>query len=188
MRRFGIIVSVLMFAAISGCSSPLNAREAQTGDVVRVDYTLTLSDGSIADTSEGRAPLEFTLGAGEVVPGFDREVTGLSVGESTEFTLAPEDGYGEPKPELVLELPRNADQEDEQLEVGATVYLSGPNNIPIPAQVLELTDETVKLDANHPLAGEELTFAVELIEIVDEGEEAASESDSEIDEEASSEP
>ena len=187
MSRFGILVSVLMFAALVGCSSPLNAREAESGDVVRVNYTLTLSDGSIADTSEGRAPLEFTLGAGEVVPGFDREVTGLAEGESTEFTLEPEEGYGEPKPELVLELPRNTEQEEEELEVGATVYLSGPNNIPIPAKVLELSDETVKLDANHPLAGEELTFAVELIEIV-EGEETASAEDSGSGEDVSGEP
>ena len=188
MRRIGIIFSVLLFAAIAGCSSPSNAREAKSGDVVRVNYTLTLADGSIADTSEGRAPLEFTLGAGDVVPGFDRGVTGLEVGESTEFTLAPQDGYGDPRPELVLELPRNTEQEDEELEVGATVYLAGPNNIPIPAKVLELNEETVKLDANHPLAGEELTFAVELLEIVGDGEESASEIDSGSDTEASGEP
>lgn len=168
MRRIGIFLSLLVFATLMGCNSALQAEEAQSGDVVRVNYTLTLSDGSIADTSEGRAPLEFTLGAGEVVPGFDHGVTGLQVGESAEFTLTPEEGYGEPRPDLVLELPRNPEQEDEEISVGDTVYLAGPGNIPVPAKVLELDNEMVKLDANHPLAGEELNFAVELVEIVAE--------------------
>ena len=168
MRRIGIVLCLLVFAALAGCSSALQAQEAQSGDVVRVNYTLTLADGTVADTSEGRAPLEFTLGAGEVVPGFDSGVTGLEVGESAEFTLTPEEGYGEPRPELVVELPRNPEEEGRDIAVGDTVYLAGPGNIPVPAKVLELNDETVKLDANHPLAGEELNFAVELVEIVAE--------------------
>ena len=168
MRRIGIVLCLLVFAALAGCSSALQAEEAQSGDVVRVNYTLTLSDGTVADSSEGRAPLEFTLGAGEVVPGFDSGVTGLEVGESAEFTLTPEEGYGEPRPELVVELPRNPEEEGSDIAVGDTVYLAGPGNIPVPAKILELNDETVKLDANHPLAGEELNFAVELVEIVAE--------------------
>ncbi|MEM9535912.1 MAG: peptidylprolyl isomerase [Cyanobacteria bacterium P01_E01_bin.45] len=168
MRRIGMILSVLVLSVLMGCSSALQAQEAEPGDVVRVNYTLTLSDGTIADTSEGRAPLEFTLGAGDVVPGFDNGVTGLQVGESAEFTLTPAEGYGDPRPELVMELPRNPENEDRDISVGDTVYLAGPGNIPVPAKILELDDETVKLDANHPLAGEELNFAVELVEIVAE--------------------
>lgn len=167
MRRIGIFLSVVMLVVLAGCKNPLNAREAQSGDLVRVNYTLKLSDGSVADSSEGREPLEFTLGAGEVVPGFDRGVTGLQEGESTEFTLTPEEGYGESRPELVLDLPRDPEQEDGELVVGMTVFLAGPGGTPIPAKVLEFDDETVKLDANPPLAGEELNFAVELVEIVD---------------------
>ena len=184
MRRIGIFLSLLVFATLMGCSSALQAQEAQSGDVVRVNYTLTLSDGSIADTSEGRAPLEFTLGAGEVVPGFDRGVTGLQVGESAEFTLTPEEGYGEPRPDLVLELPRNPEQEEQEIEVGDTVYLAGPGNIPIPAKVLEFDDERVKLDANHPLAGEQLNFAVELVEIVAEEGATAEETPGAVDEDS----
>ncbi|MEM9567987.1 MAG: FKBP-type peptidyl-prolyl cis-trans isomerase, partial [Cyanobacteria bacterium P01_E01_bin.34] len=110
----------------------------------------------------------FTLGAGDVVPGFDNGVTGLQVGESTEFTLTPAEGYGAPRPELVMVLPRDQENEEQNISVGDTVYLAGPGNIPVPAKVLELDNETVKLDANHPLAGEELNFAVELVEIVAE--------------------
>lgn len=168
MRRVGMVLSFVVLIALVGCSSALQAQEAASGDVVRVNYTLTLSDGTIADTSEGRAPLEFTLGAGDVVPGFDRGVTGLKVGESTEFTLAPEDGYGPQNPDLVLERPRAPEQEPPDMAVGGTVFLVGPGNIPIQAEVLEMNDETVTLDANHPLAGEELNFAVELVEIVAE--------------------
>ncbi|MGK7910998.1 MAG: peptidylprolyl isomerase [Synechococcus sp.] len=166
MRRIGMLLSTLVLTVLVGCGSTLQVQEAQSGDVVRVNYTLTLSDGTIADTSEGRTPLEFTLGAGDVVPGFDRGVTGLKVGESTEFTLAPEDGYGPQNPDLVMQRTREPEQEPPDMAVGDTVFLVGPGNIPIQAEVLELNDETVTLDANHPLAGEELNFAVELVEIV----------------------
>ncbi|WP_017324383.1 peptidylprolyl isomerase [Synechococcus sp. PCC 7336] len=165
MRRFGLFLSALLFVLLAGCQSILPKTVAQSGDLVRVEYTLTLADGTIADSSEGRDPLEFTLGAGEVVPGFDSGVSGLHVGESAEFTVPAAEGYGDRQSELILTLPLNED-EVEVPEVDSTVYLNGPGGIPIPAKVLEIADESITLDANHPLAGQDLTFAVELVEIV----------------------
>ena len=169
MRRFGLLFAGLWLVLLTSCQSILPGTVARAGDVVRVEYTLTLADGTIADTSEGRAPLEFTLGAGEVVPGFDRGVDGLREGESTEFIVPASEGYGEHQPELIFALPRNPD-ETETPTVDATVYLNGPGGIPIPAKVLEIDDESIVVDANHPLAGQVLTFAVELVEIVDDAE------------------
>ena len=177
MRRFGLIALTIIALALAGCQSLLAQSTAQAGDLVRVDYTLTLSDGTVADSSEGRGPLEFTLGAGEVVPGFDNGVTGLGVGESTEFLVPAADGYGEPQPDLILELPRQEEQEGQELTVDTPIFLSGPGGLPIPARVLEIKEETIVVDANHPLAGEDLNFAVTLVEIVDDtgSEDATSE-------------
>jgi peptidylprolyl isomerase len=141
------------------------APSAQVGDTVKVDYTLRLDDGSVADTSAGKTPLEFTLGAGEVVPGFDRNVTGMKVGESKEFTVTAQDGYGPARPDLVVTLPLDA--VETVPKVGETVSLTGPNGISIPAKVVKVSGDGIRVDANHPLAGQSLTFAVELLDILE---------------------
>src|SRR5690606_22626441 len=119
-------------------------------------YRGTLDDGSEFDSSAGRDPLEFTVGSGQVIPGFDNAVVGLAVGDKVEVRLAPDDAYGEHSDERVITVPK--DQAPEGLEVGQQVMLGQS-----PATVMEVTDEAVVVDANHPLAGQALTFEIELV-------------------------
>ncbi len=134
-------------------------RVAQDGDLVEVHYTGTLDDGSEFDSSVGRSPLEFVVGSGQVIPGFDDAVRGLKVGDSRTVRIEPTDAYGEYDPSFVLEFP--ADSAPEGLQAGDRVTLNNGQ----PAVVLEVTDEIIRIDANHPLAGEALTFVIELVGI-----------------------
>ena len=134
-----------------------------SGDRVTVHYTGTLDDGSEFDSSRDGDPLDFEIGAGNVIPGFERAVTPLSVGESTTFRLDPADAYGEPRDDLVFEVPiTNA---PDGLTAGDSVQLATGQ----PATVIAVSEAAVQVDANHPLAGQALTFAVELMSVVSEG-------------------
>ena len=132
---------------------------ASDGDTVAVHYRGTLDDGSEFDSSEGRDPLTFVVGSGQVIAGFDDAVRGLAVGESRTVRIEPEDAYGEYTEEAVIDFP--ADSAPEGLQVGDAVTLGNGGR----GTVLEITDEFVKIDANHPLAGEALTFDIELVSI-----------------------
>ena len=135
-----------------------------SGDRVMVHYTGTLDDGSEFDSSQGRDPLEFEVGSAQVIPGFEKAVEVLSVGESTTFRLEPGDAYGEARDDLVFEVPQaNA---PDGLTAGDSVQLATGQ----PATVLAVSEQTVKIDANHPLAGQALTFSVELMSVVSEGQ------------------
>lgn len=139
------------------------------GDTVRVHYKGTLTDGSCFDSSEGREPLEFVVGEGQVIPGFDAAVTGLEIGESTTVTIPAAEAYGEHSDEGVQTFPRDAFPPDAAPEVGWAVELSAPDGQRVPAIIASVTDEELILDFNHPLAGQDLTFVIELVEIVDAG-------------------
>ncbi len=140
--------------------------EAKTGDTVRIHYTGTLADGSTFDSSAGRDPLEFKLGSGQVIPGFDKAVTGMTVGQEHTVEIAASDAYGAHDPNGKQSFPRDKVPDDIPLEIGTQLQLSGPQGQPIMVTVAEVTDEVVILDANHPLAGKDLTFKIELVEIV----------------------
>lgn len=140
--------------------------EAKPGDTVRIHYTGTLADGSTFDTSAGRDPLEFTLGAGQVIPGFDKAVTGMSVGDSQKVEIPCDEAYGEHDPNGLQSFPREKVPENIPLDIGTRLQLSSPQGQPIMVSVHDVTDEEVILDANHPLAGQDLTFQIELVEIV----------------------
>lgn len=140
--------------------------EAKAGDTVRIHYTGTLSDGSTFDSSDGRDPLEFKLGAGQVIPGFDKAVTGMAVGDSQTVEIPSEDAYGAHDPNGRQGFPRDQVPEDVPLDIGTRLQLSGPQGQPIMVTVAQVTDTEVILDANHPLAGKDLTFQIELVEIV----------------------
>ena len=138
---------------------------AQQGDTVRIHYTGTLEDGTVFDSSEGRDPLEFTLGSGQVIPGFDEGVTGMSVGEKKSINIPPEKAYGERNEEMILQVPADQVPPDLNPEVGQKLQMSGPQGQTVVVEVMEVTDETITLDANPPLAGKALNFEIELVSI-----------------------
>lgn len=139
----------------------------QTGETVRVDYTGTLADGSQFDSSAGRAPLEFTVGQGMMIPGFEAAVIELEPGESVTVTIPAAEAYGERMDQAVQQAPREIFGGDiDTLEPGLTVHLANPDGQQFNAQVVGITDEHVVLDFNHPLAGQDLTFAITLVEVV----------------------
>jgi len=135
---------------------------AQAGDKVKVHYQGTLADGTIFDSSEGRDPLEFTLGTGQVIPGFDAAVIGLSPGQSVVTTIPPDDAYGPANPEMIIEVERDRFPEDMELEEGLELQLSGGGGQAFLVRVIEIAADKVTLDGNHPLAGEALTFRIQL--------------------------
>ncbi|MFU8891103.1 MAG: FKBP-type peptidyl-prolyl cis-trans isomerase [Anaerosomatales bacterium] len=136
------------------------------GTTVRVHYRGTLEDGSEFDTSKGRDPLEFTIGSGEVIPGFESAVADMAVGDSTTITLDAENAYGGYHEEAVQVVPVTAFTDDPY--EGAVVQLLGPNGERLAATITSIEGDDVTLDFNHPLAGKELTFEIELIEVVAE--------------------
>jgi len=138
-------------------------RAVEVGDHVRVNYTGRFENGSVFDSSVGHNPLEFTVGADEVIAGFDRAVIGLKPGESCQVVIPPADGYGEHIPEMVAEVERHLIPNNEQLVLGSMLEVSMENGQSLEVQVVELSDESVVLDGNHPLAGKELHFEIEVL-------------------------
>jgi peptidylprolyl isomerase len=137
---------------------------AKTGDTVHVHYTGTLTNGMPFDSSHGREPLEFTLGAGGVIAGFDDAVTGMQVGETKTVTIPAEQAYGGRRDEMVLTIPRAQVPPNVRPEVGQQLRV-GRGAEALDVVVREVTDDHVVLDANHPLAGEDLTFELELVSV-----------------------
>lgn len=138
--------------------------QAKSGDTVQVHYTGTLTDGTIFDSSEGRTPLEFTVGSGQVIRGFDEGVAGMSQGEKKTINIPVEDAYGPANEEMIFTLNRSDIPADIPLELGMTLNMHEDGNPrPIPVIIRNLTDTSVTLDANHPLAGQDLIFEVELV-------------------------
>ena len=138
--------------------------QAKAGDTVRIHYTGTLKDGTVFDSSEGREPLEFTLGAGEVIPGFDAAVSGMEVGASRTVTIPAAQAYGPRRDDMILAIPRDQVPPHINPEVGEQLQV-GQGNDQFLVTVAEVTEQEVVLDGNHPLAGEDLTFALELVAI-----------------------
>jgi peptidylprolyl isomerase len=141
-------------------------QQAKKGDVVRVHYTGRLTDGQQFDSSVGRTPLEFTLGAGQMIKGFDTGVEGMAIGEKKVINISPEEGYGPKNPEAIIEFPKEQVPEDMKLEPGMELTLQNQHGHPVPVVVMEVKDDVIILDANHSLAGKDLVFDIELVEIV----------------------
>ncbi len=142
-------------------------QQAKEGNVVKVHYSGRLTDGTLFDSSEGREPLEFTVGAGQMIKGFDAGVLGMSIGEKKTLQIAAEDAYGMRDEEAIIEFPAENIPEDMKLEPGMQLTLRNQNGQPVPVIVLEVKEEVVIMDANHMLAGQDLVFDVELVEIVE---------------------
>ena len=138
---------------------------AKSGDTVKIHYTGTLDDGTQFDSSEGREPLEFELGAGQVIPGFDAAVDGMDVGENKSVRIEAGSAYGERHDQLVQQVPRSALPEEITPEVGMALQSQSPEGQVANLVITEVTDETITVDANHPLAGQALNFDIELVAI-----------------------
>jgi len=138
----------------------------QAGSTVHVHYTGKLSDGTVFDSSRERDPLEFTVGQKQVIPGFENAVVGMGEGDTVERTLPADEAYGTRRDELVIEFERANFPEDVEPQVGMHFELRTQDGRPIPAQVVAVGQESVTLDANHPLAGQDLTFEIEVVKIV----------------------
>jgi peptidylprolyl isomerase len=140
--------------------------QAQVGDMVRVHYTGRLADGTIFDSSMEREPLEFTLGGGELIPGFEQAVLGMTAGESRTATILADQAYGPHRAERVIDVERHHLPPDLQPELGQRLQMSRPDGTTINVVVTMLTETQVTLDANHPLAGQDLIFDLILVEIL----------------------
>ena len=139
--------------------------QVKSGDTVRIHYTGTLADGSTFDSSAGRDPLEFTVGSGQIIPGLDTAMPGMAVGETKRVEVPAEQAYGEPNADALQAVPRSEIPADIPLDIGTQLQVQTPSGQVMPVTVAEVTKEQVTLDANHPLAGKDLTFDIELVEI-----------------------
>lgn len=139
--------------------------EAKKGDQVAIHYTGKLEDGTVFDTSRDRDPLEFTLGQGQVIPGFEKLVEGMAEGETKEAQVPSDDAYGPRRDEMVLNVPRDRLPEDLDPEVGQHLQMQAQDGQVFEVTVTDTAEESIEIDANHPLAGEDLTFEVELVRV-----------------------
>lgn len=139
--------------------------QPKQGDKVQVHYTGTLTDGTQFDTSAGAEPLEFTLGEGQLIPGFEQAVADMKLGETRTVTIVADEAYGPRYDELLEDVPREMMPKDLELTEGLELQGSSPDGHPMRYTVVAFTDETVTLDGNHPLAGQDLVFELELVTI-----------------------
>jgi FKBP-type peptidyl-prolyl cis-trans isomerase 2 len=139
--------------------------QAKPGTTVSIHYTGTLDDGTTFDSSDGRDPLTFQMGEGQIIPGLESALSGMSVGEEKTVTIPSDQAYGPLNPQAVQQVPREAVPADIPLDLGTQLQVQTPDGRALPVVVTEVTDEQVTLDANHPLAGKDLTFAVEVVSV-----------------------
>jgi FKBP-type peptidyl-prolyl cis-trans isomerase 2 len=139
--------------------------KVKDGDTVKVHYTGTLENGEVFDTSENREPLEFTLGQGQLIPGFEKAVTGLNIGDSTTVDIPSKEAYGDVREDLIISVPKNQLPDNIEPQVGMQLQVNQPDGQPVPVRVTEIGDENLTLDANHPLAGKDLSFKIEVVDV-----------------------
>ncbi|NBB74758.1 MAG: peptidylprolyl isomerase [Bacteroidetes bacterium] len=144
--------------------------KAKEGDTVQVHYTGKLKDGTVFDTSEEREPLSFTIGEERVIPGFEKAVVGMEPGDTKTEELPPAQAYGEHREDMVMELERDQLPDNLEPKVGQQLQLRMQNGQEVPVVITELGEESVTIDANHPLAGKDLVFEIELVEIGEDSE------------------
>lgn len=140
-------------------------QQAKSGDTVKVHYHGRLTDGTTFDSSEGREPLEFEVGSGSVIAGFDNGVTGMAIGEKKTIQIPVEQAYGPKDPGMLVEFPKSNFPPDMNPELGMRLNMTNGSGQVIPVVITDIQEESVTLDANHPLAGEDLIFDIELVSI-----------------------
>lgn len=158
-----IVLAVILMIGVmmTGC----NAAQAKNGDTVQVHYTLKLADGTVSQSSIGSEPLEFTLGAGQMIPGFEKAVLGMKVGEKKTVIIPSDEAYGPYRDDMMLEVSRKELPSGITPEVGQRLGMRRPDGGTSLVTIISVSDNTVTLDTNHPLAGRDLTFEIELVKI-----------------------
>jgi FKBP-type peptidyl-prolyl cis-trans isomerase 2 len=144
--------------------------QAKSGDRVKINFTGKLDDGSVFANTEGSEPLEFKLGEGKIIPGIENAVEGMNVGESRTVTVAPEQAYGQRRDELIEEVSRDKLPKDIEPQIGQRFEVPQQGGQPMILRVTEVSEQSVTLDGNHPLAGRDLTFELELVDIPSQSE------------------
>lgn len=139
--------------------------QVKTGDTVHIHYTGTLSDGTTFDSSQGRDPLAFQVGSGQIIPGLDSAIPGMAVGDKKTVNVPCDEAYGPVNPAMRQEIPRGDIPPEVPVEIGTRLQMQTQTGQPIPVVVVASDESTVTLDANHPLAGKDLTFDIELVAI-----------------------
>jgi peptidylprolyl isomerase len=139
--------------------------KVENGTYISVEYTGTLGNGEVFDSSQGRRPLEVHMGAGQMIKGFEAQLMGMALNEKKVFTLLPEDAYGPRNDDLMQSVPRSQVPPGMDVEIGMIVGLNTPEGNQVPARIVQLDDEQLTMDLNHPLAGESLTFEIEVVGI-----------------------
>lgn len=160
-----ILVVILGISYTLGCADKEQPFIAKDGDIVKVHYKGTLEDGSIFDTSRDHEPLEFILGSGSMIAGFDRAVNGMQVGEIKTVTIPTDEAYGSHRDDLVLIIERNRLPEGLEPSIGQQLEMTQPDGRTVIVVVTNISEDTITVDANHRLAGKDLTFEIELVEI-----------------------
>lgn len=135
----------------------------KNGSKVKVHYTGTLDDGTVFDSSEQREPLEFTVGEGQVIRGFEDAVRDMSLNDEKTVTIKPQEAYGIRSKDLVMEIPRDKFPAEVNIEVGGRLVLKSPEGQNVPAVVSEVKKDIIVIDLNHPLAGKDLTFKIKVV-------------------------
>ena len=157
-----ILTGILL---LIGCAGKEDSTIANDGDTVKVHYTGTLEDGTVFDTSREREPLEFTLGEGQLIPGFEEAVRGIQVGQTKTVTIPAEEAYGPHHDEMVMVVERDKLPEGLKPAIGQRLQMQQPDSGTAVVVVTDVSETTITIDANHPLAGKVLTFEIELVEI-----------------------
>ena len=139
--------------------------QAKAGDTVKIHYTGTLDDGTQFDSSKGRDPLEFEVGSGQVIPGFDKAVEGMAVGDTKTVNIPVDDAYGPRHDQMIQEVPKSALPDEVEPAVGMGLQARRPDGAMLDLTITEVGEETITVDGNHPLAGQPLNFDLELVEI-----------------------
>ena len=167
MRRGLIALSVgLIFLASTASVSIVLAENVvvANGKTVSFDYTLTV-DGAVVESSQGKKPLQYVHGQGKIIPGLEKQLAGLKVGDEKKIVVPVDQAYGQINPKAVQEVQKSSIPADIKLTVGTMLQMSDPSGNNFPAKVKEIKDKTVVMDFNHPLAGKELTFQVKIVDI-----------------------
>ncbi len=139
--------------------------QAKTGDTVKVDFTGKLEDGQVFGSTEGKDPLEFKIGEGKIIPGIENEIQGMNEGDKKTVNVSPDKAYGPYRDELIEEVEKEKFPTDVDPEVGQAFEIPQPQGQPMIVRVTDIKDDKITLDGNHPLAGKDLVFELELLEI-----------------------